>query len=134
MVGGVLLDGAHNAQGAAALAEALAALHPGRPVELVLGVLADKDLDAIAAALAPAVRRIHAVAPASARARPASEIAAAAVRAGVPAEVHAGLVAALARARSLAGGGGLVCVAGSLYLVGEAREGLVRDEGGGRSM
>ena len=134
MVGGVLLDGAHNAQGAAALAEALAALHPGRPVELVLGVLADKDLDAIAAALAPAVRRIHAVAPASARARPASEIAAAAVRAGVPAEVHAGLVAALARARSLAGGGGLVCVAGSLYLVGEAREGLARDEGGGRSM
>jgi dihydrofolate synthase/folylpolyglutamate synthase len=97
-------------------------------------VLADKDLDAIVTALAPAVRRIHAVAPASARARPAAEIGAAAIRAGVLAEVHGSLAAALSRARSLAGEGGLVCVAGSLYLVGEARVGLAREDGGGRSM
>jgi len=134
MVGGVLLDGAHNAQGAAALAAALPALHPGRPVELVLGVLEDKDLDAIAAALAPAVRRIHAVAPPSARARPAAETAAAAIRAGLPAEVHGSLALALSRARTLAGAGGLVCVAGSLYLVGEAREGLAREARGGSAM
>ncbi|MFT3915641.1 MAG: Mur ligase family protein [Anaeromyxobacteraceae bacterium] len=120
-VGGVLLDGAHNPQGAAALAAALPVLHPGRPVELVLGVLADKDLAGMIDALAPAVRRVHAVAPPSPRARAAAEIAAAARARGLLAEEHPALGPALARARSLAGPGGQVCVAGSLYLVGEAR-------------
>jgi dihydrofolate synthase/folylpolyglutamate synthase len=120
-VDGVLLDGAHNAQGAAALAAALPALHPGRPVELVLGVLADKDLAGVVAALAPAVRAVHAVAPASPRARRAEEVRAAARAAGLPADAHAGAAEALACARRAAGEGGIACVAGSLYLVGEAR-------------
>jgi len=49
---------------------------------------------------------------------------AAAVAHGLPAEVHLTLGAALRRARALAGEAGLVCVAGSLYLVGEARAAL----------
>jgi dihydrofolate synthase/folylpolyglutamate synthase len=128
-VAGVLLDGAHNAQGAAALASALPTLHPGRPVELVLGVLADKDLAGMVAALAPAVRRVHAVAPASARARAALEVAAAAAARGIPATAHPDLATALASASALAGRGGLVCVAGSLYLVGEARRRLLGEPG-----
>ena len=64
-----VLDGAHNPQGAAALAEALAALYPGRAVELVFGVLSDKDHAGMLAAVRPAVRRVHVVAPADA-ARP----------------------------------------------------------------
>ncbi len=120
-LGGVLLDGAHNPQGAAALAAALPALRPGRPVELVLGVLADKDHVGMLAALAPAVRRLHLVAPASARARPAADLHAQAVALGAEAHVHGGLAEALACARAAAGEAGVVCVAGSLYLVGEAR-------------
>src|SRR5512138_4022327 len=61
-VAGVLLDGAHNPDGAAALAAALSALHPGRPVELVFGVLSDKDHHGMLAALGPAARRFHLVA------------------------------------------------------------------------
>jgi len=120
-VGGVLLDGAHNPQGAAALAEALAALHPGRPVELVFGVLSDKDHTGMLAALGPAVRGLHLVAPASPRARPAGEMQAVARSLGIPAETHPGVEEALACARRAAYDGALVCVAGSLYLVGEAR-------------
>jgi dihydrofolate synthase/folylpolyglutamate synthase len=121
-VGGVLLDGAHNPQGAAALAAALPALHPGRPVELVFGVLADKDHAGMLAALAPAVRRLHLLAPHSARARAPGEVQALARSLGLAADVHPDLPAALACARAAAGDGGLVVVAGSLYLVGEARE------------
>jgi dihydrofolate synthase/folylpolyglutamate synthase len=128
-LGGVLLDGAHNPQGAAALAAALPALHPGRPVELVLGVLADKDHVGILSALAPAARRLHLVAPASARARPAADLEAQAVLLGAEAHAHDGLAAALACARAAAGADGLVCVAGSLYLVGEARALLSRSPG-----
>jgi dihydrofolate synthase/folylpolyglutamate synthase len=120
-VAGVLLDGAHNPDGAAALADALRALHPDRPVELVFGVLADKDAPGMLGALAPAARRLHLVAPASPRARPAGELEALCATLGAPAHAHGDLAAALACARAAARDGALVCVAGSLYLVGEAR-------------
>ncbi len=122
---GVLLDGAHNPDGAAALASALPALHPGRPVELVFGVLADKDHRGMLRALAPALRGLHLVAPRSPRARaPASyrDLATALV---AGAHEHASTAEAIACARASAGEAGVVCVAGSLYLVGEARALLV---------
>ena len=122
---GVLLDGAHNPDGAAALAAALRALHPGRPVELVFGVLSDKDHAGMLGALAGAVRRVHVVAPATPRARPAEEVRALARARGLEADVHGSVRDALACAS--AGGDALVCVAGSLYLVGEARALLARE-------
>lgn len=120
-VAGVLLDGAHNPDGAAALAAALPALHPGRPVELVFGVLADKDHAGMLRALARAARRLHVVAPETPRARSAEELHAEARALGLDADLHATLDGALACARRAASDGALVCVAGSLYLVGEAR-------------
>ncbi len=120
-VAGVLLDGAHHPDGAAALAASLATLYPGRPVELVFGVLADKDHRGILAALGPRVRRLHLTTPDSPRARdPASyrELAAALAPA---VDEHRGCAEALDCARAAAGEDGLVAVAGSLYLVGEAR-------------
>ena len=127
-VGGVLLDGAHNPDGAAALAAALPVLHPSRPVELVFGVLSDKDHEGMLAALAPAARRIHLVAPDSPRARDAGSYVPAARRLGAAVDVHASLPEALACARAAARDGALVCVAGSLYLVGEARRRLAGEE------
>ena len=118
---GVLLDGAHNPDGAAALAAALPVLHPGRPVELVFGVLSDKDHAGMLRALAPAARRLHLVAPATPRARAPGDLLADARALGAAADVHAGLAEAIACARRAAADGALVCVAGSLYLVGEAR-------------
>jgi dihydrofolate synthase/folylpolyglutamate synthase len=121
-IGGVLLDGAHNPDGAAALARALAALYPGRPVELVFGVLSDKDHRRMLEPLAPCVRAIHLVAPRSPRARePQSyrELAAALVH---RVDLHATCAEAIECARWAAAGEALVCVAGSLYLVGEARQ------------
>jgi dihydrofolate synthase / folylpolyglutamate synthase len=121
-VGGVLLDGAHNPDGAAALAAALPVLHPSRAVELVFGVLADKDHEGMLLALAPAVRRFHLVSPGSPRAREPGSYRDRASRTGRPVDVHAGLAEALRCAREAARDGALVCVAGSLYLVGAARE------------
>ncbi len=124
-VGGVLLDGAHNPDGSAALAAALREMYPGRPVELVFGVLADKDHAGMLASLVPVARRIHAVAPSTPRARAAEEVRASAVSLGGDADSHAGFAEALACARSSGRDGAVVVVAGSLYLVGEARALLV---------
>lgn len=127
-VAGVLLDGAHNPDGAAALAAALPMLHPSRPVELVFGVLSDKDHEGMLAALAPAVRRIHLVAPDSPRARAPRTYLPAARGLGTEVDVHGSLPEAISCARAAGRDGALVCVAGSLYLVGEARVLLTGEE------
>jgi dihydrofolate synthase/folylpolyglutamate synthase len=121
LVGGVLLDGAHNPDGAAALAAELDVRYAGRPVELIFGVLADKDHAGMLEALRGRVRRLHLVAPGSARARPPADVAALAARLGIDATVHDGAAVALRAAREAAGEGGAVVAAGSLYLVGELR-------------
>jgi dihydrofolate synthase/folylpolyglutamate synthase len=131
----VLLDGAHNPAGAAALAEALddlaPFLRPGRPT-FVLGVMADKDVDGVLAPLArvaaPATARVICTAPPVGRALPPEALAARwdAV-AGCRAEAVPAVAQALEAALDPAGAPGPVIVAGSLYLVGEARAILVDD-------
>jgi dihydrofolate synthase/folylpolyglutamate synthase len=91
-----------------------------RPV-LVVAVSADKDARAIVAALTPAVRAIVATRYAQERALDPDTLAAACREvAAVPVDVASEIGSALARARELARGG-TVLVAGSLFVVGEAR-------------
>ena len=53
-----ILDGAHNPDGAAALAEALPEVSGGRPVFACIAILADKDAEAILGALAPVLEHV----------------------------------------------------------------------------
>jgi dihydrofolate synthase / folylpolyglutamate synthase len=124
----VLLDAAHNPDGAAALAEALHERAAGRPVVACLAVLADKDAEGIVAALAPALDGAVccAIPPAAIEGsgRPGSasvpppELAAVCARHGLdaaPAESpEAGIEAAVGRARKR---GGVALIAGSHYLL-----------------
>ena len=112
VAGDLILDGAHNPHGARALADTLR--EQGlRPV-LVVACSADKDVPAIAAALAPAVSHVIATRYQQERALDPAALA----RAFPAAETAPDLDAAVARARQL---GSPVLVAGSLFLVGEAR-------------
>jgi dihydrofolate synthase/folylpolyglutamate synthase len=136
-IGGVdvLLDGAHNPAGAAALATALDDLRPflaeGR-VAVVTASMADKDVDGVVAALSgsAALRgaRVIATQLDLARALPADELAARWARVPEPGwEVSAEPDPAAALDQALASADGPVVVAGSLYLVGFARARLVDD-------
>ena len=125
----VLLDGAHNAAGMKALRRAVDELFPGADVVLVCGMLADKDAPAAAAAWRDRAARVLAVAPPNPRALPPGELAAAFRSAGVgPVEVAAdwqeGLGRGLAEVEQRAGT--VLCVCGSLFLVGPARRLLRR--------
>ena len=110
-----ILDGAHNPAGARALAASLRAYFPGRPVTFVIGILADKDARGILDALRPLAARI--VLTASTNPRAAAPAALRALLPGLPVEIADSPGAALARARPEPPDG-VVCVAGSLSLIG----------------
>ncbi len=118
----VLLDGAHNAEGAQILASALSArrdLFAG-PLHIVFGVLSDKDARTMVLALAPLARSMIFTRPGSARARDPREVsmlADPAKSAVIDAPIDA-LREAQSRARA---DGGWVVVCGSLYLIGDVR-------------
>ena len=130
----ILLDGAHNPAGAAALAQAIDDLRPHLtpgPLTLVMAAMADKDVDGIIDALAGAAAMLGATVIATsvdaARAMSSDDLAARwRARAPRVTEVKAmpdpitALDGAIAR-------GGTVVVAGSLYLVGAIRGHLVDD-------
>jgi dihydrofolate synthase/folylpolyglutamate synthase len=115
----VLVDGAHNAAGARALARFLREA-VARPAAIVLGVMGDKDATAIVSALAESTRRFVCTAPSSARAMPPEDLAALVRRAAPGHRVEvAGTPAEAIAAAALSGDP--VVVAGSLYLAGEVR-------------
>lgn len=124
-IGDVLLDGAHNPDGARALAAHVTSLGlPADRVALIFGSLADKDWAGMLDELAKiADRRVY-VAPASPARSPASAAAMAARHPGVPAGT---LDQALQRFNALgpADRPALIVVCGSLLLVGEARARLL---------
>lgn len=126
-----IFDGAHNAQGAAALAASLPEVLEGRPLTLVVSVLDDKDAAAILGVLAPLAERAVFTRCASPRAlSPATlESLAAKLGAPVPCEVVGDPRDALARARRLAGPDGAVLATGSIYLIAD----LVRDPAASRA-
>jgi len=119
----VLLDGAHNPAGAAALAAHLESV--AAPWDLVFGTLADKDAAAMAATLAPSARRVFLAPPASPRALRLDTLAALPALLGATPTRGAGE----ALEAALAAGAAQVVVTGSLYLVGEARRWLRRHHG-----
>ncbi len=141
VVGGrdVLLDGAHNPAGAEALATAIEDLRPSLTggasaapprLTLVVASMADKDVAGVIRALreSAAVRdaRIICTSLALARALPAGDLAARWHAAGAT-RLEAINDPGAALEAALATGDGPVVIAGSLYLVGEARARLVDD-------
>jgi len=118
----VVLDAAHNVEGAQSLAAHLGRRYPERPA-LVIGVMRDKDVEGILGALLPVVSSIVTTAANTSRAIPADELAARIIANGPSMPVHAEPSPRQAVENALANRGA-VCVAGSLLVVGEVREGL----------
>jgi dihydrofolate synthase/folylpolyglutamate synthase len=116
----LVLDGAHNSAGARALAQTLITHFPGKPLTLVLGVLADKNWRDVCHALAPLARRAIAVRVASDRATDAGQLAQASRDANAAAQVE--VAASCSDALQAASEEELIVVTGSLYFVGEAIE------------
>lgn len=125
----VVLDAAHNLHGAKALASALAEPHLARPWHLVFGHLEDKPGLAMLRALLPVVKTVTLTRPVSARASDPALLRGKLTRSSHMVHVEADWRRALSTALREVPDGGGVLVAGSLYLVGPARQWLI-EEGG----
>jgi dihydrofolate synthase/folylpolyglutamate synthase len=132
----VLLDGAHNPAGAAALAVSLDDLRPylaPGPMTLVTASMADKDVAGVVAALAAsralAASTVICTSLPLARALPAADLAELWLATGVPRTVlvEDDPIEAAAAAALVVETSGPILIAGSLYLVGAARSHLVDD-------
>jgi dihydrofolate synthase/folylpolyglutamate synthase len=125
----VVLDSAHNVDGARAAAQTLAEEFTlAGSVVMVIGLLQGRDpLEMLEAIGATEAGFLVACTPPSPRAIPAPELAAAAEKLGIAAEAVADVPSAVSRALAMATEDDLVLVSGSHYVVGDARRSLLAD-------
>jgi dihydrofolate synthase/folylpolyglutamate synthase len=118
----VIIDGAHNYDGARCLRQALEEYFPGRSIIMVIGMLGDKERALVAAELAGVARAVVVTRPDNPRASNWRELAEE-VR-NYTSEVYLleDTGEAVRKALALAGPEEVILVTGSLYMVGGARE------------
>jgi len=117
----LLLDGAHNPAGAQVLREALDTQYAGRRVHLVFGVVKDKDVVPMLAALLPRMASVTLAPLEMPRGLPPSAYLAEALRLSPLVRVEASAEKALATAQAGAAADDVLLIAGSLYLVGAVK-------------
>jgi dihydrofolate synthase / folylpolyglutamate synthase len=124
----VLLDGAHNPAGAEALRVYLEHTRhlKNTPMTMVFGAMADKQLDEMAATLFPIVGHLVLTQPRNLRSARVEDLRRLAEKyaPGASTEMILESDIAIERAISSSAPNTVICVTGSLYLVGEVREWL----------
>ena len=122
----VIIDGGHNQQCAEAIADALKEYFPGKKCTFLIGVMADKNFKGIFDALLPLAEKILAVTPDSPRALKAPRLC---EKLGeeygyfnaIPYETLDDALKALMHGATAED---LICICGSLYMVGDVRKAL----------
>ena len=124
----VILDGAHNPAGAEALRKALDKYYPEGKRIFVLGMMGDKDMTGVISRLIRPMDIVYTVkADDGARAAAAEELAG---LVGVQALAMSSLADAYEAAVSRADSDSVVCICGSLYLVGNFKNLLLNVKAG----
>ena len=117
----VLVDGAHNPNGAAELVRCLETYLPGQKLTFVMGVMADKDYGQMLELMAPLARAFVTVTPDSSRSLASGQLAEVIRRLGLPVREAPGVEAGITMALEDCGPGDAVCIFGSLYQVAPVR-------------
>ncbi len=124
----ILLDGAHNPQATQALRRALQNDLSFHRLILVLGILQDKDIPAVAEPLLPLADQLIVTRPSDVRGEDPHDLASRIGAAGPAPQVCEHIPAAVGKALSLYDQGDLIVITGSLYTVGEARDFILSQE------
>lgn len=122
----IVIDGAHNLAGTTALRKNLDLYFAGKEIVFLLGILKDKDVDGMLQSLIRSEDVVVVTEPDSERLARAEFVAGKVIAKQV--EAFPKMKKALQRAIELAGDDKLLCVAGSLYLIGELRKYILEDD------
>ncbi|MCD7709203.1 MAG: bifunctional folylpolyglutamate synthase/dihydrofolate synthase, partial [Clostridiales bacterium] len=118
-----MVDGAHNPDGASALADSLMKLYPGEKFVFAMGVLSDKDYAAMLEPILPLSEKFYTVTPDSARALGGGKLAELINARGVEAQHLAGIKDLLDTLEA----GKKTVAFGSLYYIGDIEKMWWRD-------
>lgn len=124
----IILDGGHNEDGAHALAKTIKQ-YINKDITLVIGVMADKEVDAVLSHLAPLAKRIVTVTPSNPRALSANELAAKAKAFCNDITAENDPCKGFNLARSTITDKDALIVCGSLYLAGDVRAHMIETIG-----
>ena len=127
----VILDGAQNGASAFVLKEAFLDFFKNRPLSLILGISADKEVEAVCRILCPLAENVVVTRAETVRAMPVGELKRCALPYSKHLETASSCREALSWARRQTPAEGVILVAGSLYLVGEALELLQHEKNTG---
>jgi dihydrofolate synthase/folylpolyglutamate synthase len=117
----IYLDGAHNPSAARELATFLQENFLGRKLILIFGALRDKAVDEIAGILFPLAGEVIFTEPSFSRSISAAQLAEIAAHHAAKFEIISNAEQALLAALAKAAAADVICITGSLYLVGELR-------------
>ncbi|MCL2045904.1 MAG: bifunctional folylpolyglutamate synthase/dihydrofolate synthase [Oscillospiraceae bacterium] len=125
-----ILDGSHNPEAAEVTAESLIKIFPDKKIVILMGVMADKDVDAMISYIAPITKAFVACTPDyEGRAMEAKTLAEKLSAYTVPVLVANSFDEAINHSVQLAGIDGVVCTFGSLYLSPSLRDAYNRVNG-----
>ena len=114
-----IADGAHNPHGIRGTAQSLAQYFPGKKVRLILGVMADKDVNQMLDAILPQAESVYAVTPQNPRAMDSRELAEKISLCGISAKACGSVTEGVRTAFSEASRQDTICALGSLYMYSE---------------
>jgi dihydrofolate synthase/folylpolyglutamate synthase len=118
----VIVDGGHNPQCAECLAENLRRYFPGQGISFIVGVMADKDYEAMFAKILPFAKRIFTVTPDNPRALNARRLAGYFQKQGIRAVTACDSVEqGVRKALAASGKDDVICSLGSFYMAGAIR-------------
>lgn len=122
----IILDGAHNLKAAENLSRYLEETYPDKEIIVVAGILDDKPAEEMLAALLAVCHRAVITAPTINRAIPSDVLARTARKFVDTIDEVPTVDRAVARALQIVESDQVICIAGSLYVVGEAMQTLLR--------
>jgi dihydrofolate synthase/folylpolyglutamate synthase len=117
----ILLDGAHNIDGARALRAFLDDHFHDTPVTLLFGAMADKDVEAMCGVLFPAARIIITTKVSNPRAESSEKLSTLAANSQAEIFRTESVTEAISLGLKITPPTGLLCISGSLYLIGEVK-------------
>ena len=118
----IVIDGAHNIQGIEMLSKNIEKYFKYENLYLILGILADKDVEEMVKVIAPMAKKIYAVTPNSIRAELSQDLKNEILKYNENCEAYDDYKVAYLTAINDAGENDLILASGSLYMIGDMRK------------